>query len=149
MIMNIVLVVVLAIICPMLLVTPAAGAFVPSLPLFGGIGVAVAGRDAIDAAASAPPSGCNYCDAFSRPAPFRSRLLSTSAKAKTTVKCPTFTNGLSAAVVEAIVEEGVLGISSDDDRGDEVASSSPLSATKRFGINSRGAKMNEVNMFRS
>ena len=96
-----------------------------------------------------PPSGCYcyYCDAFSRPAAFRSRLLSTSAK--TTVKCPTFTYGLSAAVVEAIVEEGVLGISSGDDRGDEVASSSPLSATKRFGINSRGAKMNEVNMFRS
>ena len=57
MIMNIVLIVVLAIICPMLLVTPAAGAFVPSLPLFGGIGAGVAGRDTaigIDAAASAP-----------------------------------------------------------------------------------------------
>jgi predicted Zn-dependent protease len=38
----------------MLLATPAAGAFVPSLPLFGGIGAGVAGRDAIDAAASAP-----------------------------------------------------------------------------------------------
>ena len=56
MIMNIVLVVVLAIICPMLLVTPAAAAFVPSLPLFGGFGAGVAGRDAAIAidAASAP-----------------------------------------------------------------------------------------------
>lgn len=48
------------------------------------------------------------------------------------------------AVVEAIVEDGVLDVLSNKSRGEEVESSAPISATKRFGINSRGAKMNEV-----
>lgn len=50
---------------------------------------------------------------------------------------------LLSALVEAIAEEGVLDINNKSE-GKEGASSSPISATKRFGINSRGAKMNEV-----
>jgi hypothetical protein len=83
-----------------------------------------------------PPS--YSCHAFSRHISFRSILSPTAAKS--TVERPSC---VLSAVVEAIVEEEVLSIS-DDERGGEAASSSPISATKRYGINSRGAKMNEV-----
>lgn len=66
-------------------------------------------------------------------------LVSTSAKV--TVRRSPY--GLPAVLEEAIVEDGVLDVNSKS-RGEEVESSSPISATKRFGINSRGAKMNEV-----
>lgn len=86
-----------------------------------------------------PPS--DYCHAFSRPTSFRSSLSPTAAKASIERQ-----SCVLSAVVEAIVEEEVLSIS-DDGRGGEAASSSPISATKRYGINSRGAKMNEVCSF--
>ena len=78
-------------------------------------------------------SPSNYsCDAFSRPMPVQT-LTKTAL-----VERPS--RGLSAAV--EVTEEEVSDIRNG--RVGEVASSSPLSATKRFGINSRGAKMNEV-----
>ena len=74
-------------------------------------------------------SPSNYsCDAFSRPMTVQTALVERPSRV------------LSAAV--EVTEEEISDIRNG--RVGEVASSSPLSATKRFGINSRGAKMNEV-----
>jgi hypothetical protein len=78
-----------------------------------------------------------YCHAFSGPVTFRSCFVSTFCRA-------TNDRPLFSALVEALAEEGVLDINNESQGEEGTASSSPISATKRFGINSRGAKMNEV-----
>mmetsp|Transcript_26514 Transcript_26514/g.56972 ORF Transcript_26514/g.56972 Transcript_26514/m.56972 type:complete len:946 (-) Transcript_26514:237-3074(-) len=96
-------------------------------------------------AASSPN---NYCHAFSTPVASSSRTASaTTAASAVQLAAEPPTGGISATVVEeedvdsevvAVTAAGTAASSSSS------SSSSSVSATKRVGINSRGAKMNEI-----
>ncbi|KAL3822268.1 hypothetical protein ACHAXA_005901 [Cyclostephanos tholiformis] len=87
-----------------------------------------------------PSTRCHHrCHAFSCPIAYTSRTRATSAKSS----CLEMAVGGITVVEE---EEEIEGFAVDRDRGmKDATSSSPFtSATKRVGINSRGAKMNEI-----